>query len=100
DDGVPGTAPDEGRRKKQRSALAVYTEDWTRQARDGRFDRLIGRSTEVERTIEVLCRRLKNNPVLVGDPGVGKTAIAQGLAQRLASDEVPERLQGYRLLSL
>jgi ATP-dependent Clp protease ATP-binding subunit ClpA len=87
-------------RKKKRSALALYTEDWTQQARDGEFDKLIGRNTEVQRTIEVLCRRTKNNPIYVGDPGVGKTAIAQGLAQRLATDDVPERLHGFRLLSL
>jgi ATP-dependent Clp protease ATP-binding subunit ClpA len=88
------------RKKKKRSALALFTEDWTQQARDGAFDKLIGRDVEVQRTIEVLSRRLKNNPIFVGDPGVGKTAIAQGLASRIAADQVPARLQGFRLLSL
>lgn len=88
------------KKKKKRSALALFTEDWTQQARDGAFDKLIGRDTEVQRTIEVLSRRLKNNPIFVGDPGVGKTAIAQGLASRIAEDQVPARLQGFRLLSL
>jgi ATP-dependent Clp protease ATP-binding subunit ClpA len=94
-------APPERKRKKgKRSALAKYTEDWTEMARNGAFDKLVGRTHEVERTIEILSRRLKNNPVLVGDPGVGKTAIVMGLAQQLVRDEVPERLRGYRLISL
>ncbi len=88
------------KKKKKRSALALFTEDWTQQAREGAFDKLIGRDTEVQRTIEVLSRRLKNNPIFVGDPGVGKTAIAQGLASRIAAEQVPARLQGFRLLSL
>lgn len=88
------------KKKKKRSALALFTEDWTEQAREGAFDKLIGREPEVQRTIEVLCRRLKNNPIFVGDPGVGKTAIAQGLASRIASDQVPDRLKGFRVLSL
>lgn len=88
------------RKKSKRSALVKYTEDWTELARSGAFDKLVGREREVQRTIEILCRRLKNNPIFVGDPGVGKTAIAQGLAQKLATGDVPERLQGYRLISL
>lgn len=93
--------PSTGKRKKaKRSALAMYTEDWTALAGAGTFDKLVGRDFEVQRTIEVLSRRLKNNPIFVGDPGVGKTAIVQGLAQRLASESVPDRLKGFRLLSL
>ena len=88
------------RKKSKRSALVMFTEDWTQLAAEGSFDKLIGRDVEVQRTVEILSRRLKNNPIFVGDPGVGKTAIAQGLAQRLASGNVPERLSGYRLLSL
>lgn len=102
--GAPGEANNETasnkRKKPKRSALAMYTEDWTELARSGTFDKLVGRDFEVQRTIEVLCRRLKNNPIFVGDPGVGKTAIAQGLAQKLATDTVPDRLKGFRLLSL
>jgi ATP-dependent Clp protease ATP-binding subunit ClpA len=97
----PGTSTDPKRRKKsRRAALERYTEDWTAMATEGAFDRLVGRSHEVQRTIEVLSRRLKNNPIFVGDPGVGKTAIAMGLAQKLISGDVPDRLRGYRLLSL
>ncbi len=88
------------KKKKKRSALALFTDDWTQLAREGAFDKLIGRDTEVQRTIEVLSRRLKNNPIFVGDPGVGKTAIAQGLASRIAADQVPVRLQAFRVLSL
>jgi ATP-dependent Clp protease ATP-binding subunit ClpA len=92
---------DRNRRKKsKRAALERYTEDWTAMAAEGAFDRLVGRAPEVQRTIEVLSRRLKNNPIFVGDPGVGKTAISMGLAQKLSSGDVPDRLQGYRLLSL
>ncbi len=86
--------------RKAGSVLARYTEDWTERARNGGFDNLIGRELEVERTIEVLCRRTKNNPLYVGDPGVGKTAIAQGLAQRIAREDVPTRLKGYRVFAL
>ena len=96
----PDAPPGRKRKKGKRSALAKYTEDWTEMARNGAFDKLVGRTHEVERTIEILSRRLKNNPVLVGDPGVGKTAIVMGLAQQLVRDEVPERLRGFRLISL
>lgn len=89
-----------GKKKKNRAILERFTEDWTRQASEGAFDKLVGREPEVQRAIEILSRRLKNNPILVGDPGVGKTAIAQGLAQHLAAGTVPERLQHYKLLSL
>lgn len=87
--------------KKSKSAmLQRYTEDWTARADSGEFDILVGRDLEIQRTIEVLCRRTKNNPLYLGDPGVGKTAIVQGLARKLATGEVPKRLQGYRLYSL
>lgn len=101
DEDLEKTARQNQKRKKSRgAALERYTEDWTKLAREGNFDKLIGRDHEVQRSIEILSRRLKNNPILVGDPGVGKTAIAQGLAQQLASGDVPDRLKDYRLLSL
>jgi len=84
----------------KRSALALYTRELTQAAKEGTLEPLIGREDILERTIQVLCRRLKNNPVLVGDPGVGKTAIAEGLAQRIAKDVVPSLLRGYRVFSL
>ena len=87
-------------RKRTLAILQRYTEDWTARAAKGEFDALIGREAEVNRTIEVLCRRTKNNPLYLGDAGVGKTAVAQGLAQKLAAGDVPKRLQGFRLFSL
>ena len=69
-------------------------------AKEGKLDPVIGRGEEVETTIEVLSRRTKNNPVLIGDPGVGKMAIVEGIAQRIANDEVPETLSGKRVLQL
>ncbi len=80
--------------------LAKYSRDLTRLAADGRLDPVIGRSKEIETAIEILARRKKNNPVLIGEPGVGKTAIVEGLAQRIAHDEVPEALAGKRLVEL
>jgi ATP-dependent Clp protease ATP-binding subunit ClpC len=84
----------------QYKVLEKYTVDLTKLAREGKLDPVIGRADEILRTMEVLARRTKNNPVLIGEPGVGKTAIVEGLAQRIASDEVPEPLQGKRLLAL
>jgi ATP-dependent Clp protease ATP-binding subunit ClpC len=84
----------------QYKALERFTVDLTKMAREGKLDPVIGREDEILRTMEVLSRRTKNNPVLIGEPGVGKTAIVEGLAQRIANDEVPEPLQGKRLLSL
>lgn len=84
----------------QRQALEKYTIDLTERAEQGKLDPVIGRDDEIRRTIQVLQRRTKNNPVLIGEPGVGKTAIAEGLAQRIINGEVPEGLKNRRLLSL
>lgn len=81
-------------------AIAKYTTDFTKLAADGKLDPVIGRDEEIRRTIQVLSRRTKNNPVLIGNPGVGKTAIVEGLAERIISGDVPENLQKKKLLSL
>ena len=81
-------------------ALKKYTQDLTEVARDGKLDPVIGRDEEIRRTIQVLSRRTKNNPILIGEPGVGKTAIAEGLALRIVNGDVPESLRGQTLLSL
>ena len=86
--------------KKKEGALDAYCVNLNRKARDGRIDPLIGREAEVQRTIQVLCRRQKNNPLLVGDPGVGKTAIAEGLARKIVGGEVPEVLAGATVFAL
>jgi ATP-dependent Clp protease ATP-binding subunit ClpA len=86
--------------KQGAEALAAYCIDLNEKARQGRIDPLIGRGAEIDRTIQVLCRRSKNNPLYVGDPGVGKTAIAEGLARRIVTDEVPEVLRGCTIYAL
>ncbi|MCJ2105037.1 ATP-dependent Clp protease ATP-binding subunit ClpA [Methylobacterium sp. E-041] len=90
----------ENRTKKKGDALDAYCVNLNKKARDGKVDPLIGRKSEVQRTIQVLCRRQKNNPLLVGDPGVGKTAIAEGLARKIVQKEVPEVLADATVFSL
>jgi ATP-dependent Clp protease ATP-binding subunit ClpC len=88
------------RSKSKTPTLDEFGRDLTQLAKDGKLDPVIGREKEIERLIQILLRRTKNNPVLIGDPGVGKTAIVEGLAQRLSSDEAPELLQGKRVMTL
>jgi ATP-dependent Clp protease ATP-binding subunit ClpA len=102
DDAAESQTPgerNEGKPKKE-SALASYAVDLNKKARTGKIDPLIGRESEVRRTIQVLCRRQKNNPLLVGDPGVGKTAIAEGLARKIVDGEVPDVLADATVFSL
>ena len=92
--------PDTPVLEQEPSALESYGRDLTAEAESGSLDPVVGRDAEIRNLIKVLSRRSKNNPVLIGEPGVGKTAIAQLLAQRIVAGEVPESLQGLRLIAL
>ena len=96
----PTQEESESRPKKKGDALEAYCVNLNKKAKEGRIDPLIGREAEVQRTIQVLCRRQKNNPLLVGDPGVGKTAIAEGLARKIVRGEVPEVLKDATVFAL
>ena len=96
-DSQSGNAKKPEKKDKKRKHINLYCEDLTRKARDGKIDRIVGRDTEIARVIQILSRRTKNNPCLIGEPGVGKTAIAEGLALRIASGDVPQRLKNKEI---
>jgi ATP-dependent Clp protease ATP-binding subunit ClpA len=99
-DGLMRPGKEERDRRQKSNPLKLFTLNLIELAAEGRLDPLIGRETELERTMQVLCRRRKNNPVFVGDPGVGKTAMAEGLAQKIQKGEVPDLLEGMEIFSL
>jgi len=99
-DDQPAAQPGTEERRRKSDPLEMYTTDLVRQAKLGKLDPLIGRQTEIERTMQVLCRRRKNNPLFVGDPGVGKTALAEGLAQKIAGGDVPGLLRDIHIYAL
>ncbi len=99
-DPVPGAKTEKPDKPKKSDPIELYTLNLTRAAADGKIDPLIGREIEIERTIQILCRRRKNNPIYVGDPGVGKTAMAEGLALKIFEGKVPEPIKGLKLFSL
>ena len=98
--GIPDEDQNDGQRRSKKNALERYAVDITALARDQKLEPVIGRKEELDRTVQVLCRRLKNNPIHVGDSGVGKTAITEGLAQRIVAGEVPPTLKGFSIFSL
>ena len=95
-----GVRAEDERAEEKFASLEKFARDLTAQAKAGKLDPVIGRDEEIRRVMQVLCRRTKNNPVLIGEPGVGKTAIVEGLAQRIAKNDVPENLKNMRLMSL
>ena len=95
-----GIANESENNQKPKTALEMYCIDLNNKASEGKIDPLIGRELEIERTIQILCRRSKNNPLYVGDPGVGKTAIAEGLARRIVYKKVPDILENSVIFSL
>ena len=100
EEGGKAGGPAKGKKKSSTPTLDKFSRDMTQMARDGKYDPIIGRQDEMDRVMQILCRRTKNNPCLIGEPGVGKSAIAEGLAQRIVAGDIPEPLQGKRLVAL
>ena len=100
EESIAGMKPKQGQNKSKTPALDTFGRDLTMLAREAKLDPVIGREDEIERILQILCRRTKNNPILLGEPGVGKTAIVEGLAQKIISGDIPDLLSSKRLLSL